>query len=302
LADTHQAEVSMLSERMSQVGHVVIAGGTGFLGLSLGRFLRHAGHRVTLISRNPPSESGWDHVRWDGRSLGSWVDVIEGASGLVNLAGRSVDCVKTPENCDAILRSRVESTLILGEAVRGLDNRPDVWVQMATAHRYGDPLDLVCDEDSAFGYGLAPTVGQAWEEAFADARPAETRGVVLRTSFVLGRSGGALPRLGLLARLGLGGRVGHGRQGISWIHETDMNRLFVRTLTDSTMSGAYLATAPMPVSNAEFMRELRRAMGMPLGLPAFGWMVHDYDYSSDFGSESSVWLQVGMNWSGPEVR
>lgn len=74
-------------------------------------------------------------------------------------------------------------------------------------------------------------------------------------------------------RCGLGGKVGHGRQGISWIHETDMNRLFERALTDSTMSGAYLATAPNPVSNADFMRELRGAMGMPFGLPAFGWMV-----------------------------
>lgn len=201
------------------------------------------------------------------------MEVLDGASGLVNLAGRSVDCVKTPENCDAILRSRVESTRVLGEAARQVASPPGVWVQMATAHRYGDPLERVCDEDSAFGYGLAPTVGQAWEQAFAEACPSTVRGVVLRTSFVLGRAGGALRRLSTLVRLGLGGRVGHGRQGISWIHETDMNRLFLRTLTDPTMSGAYLATAPQPVSNAEFMRALRHAIGMPLGLPAFDWMV-----------------------------
>ncbi|MDT8368147.1 MAG: TIGR01777 family oxidoreductase [Longimicrobiales bacterium] len=258
---------------MSTVEHVVIAGGTGFLGLNLARVLRQEGHRVTLVSRHPPTESGWDHVEWDGRGLGSWVKVLEGATGLVNLAGRSVDCVKTPENCDAILRSRVESTRVLGEALRRIDRPPGVWVQMATAHRYGDPLERVCDEDSAFGYGLAPTVGQAWEDTFADARPPEMRGVILRTSFVLGREGGALPRLAMLVRMGLGGRVGHGRQGISWIHETDMNRLFVRALTDPTMSGAYLATAPEPVSNARFMRALRGAMGVPFGLPSFGWMV-----------------------------
>jgi uncharacterized protein (TIGR01777 family) len=258
---------------LTESRHVVIAGGTGFLGLNLAAYLAEGGHRVTLMSRHPPRQGDWAHVQWDGRSLGPWADAVGGADALVNLAGRSVDCVKTPDNCDAILRSRVESTRVLGEALRRAARPPSVWVQMATAHRYGDPAERICDEDSAFGYGLAPTVGQAWEEAFAEARPSEVRGVVLRTSFVLGRGGGALPRLATLVRLGLGGKVGHGRQGISWIHERDMNRLFARALTDSTMSGAYLATAPQPVSNAEFMRELRSAIGVPFGLPAFEWMV-----------------------------
>ncbi len=258
---------------MTDSEHVVIAGGSGFLGLNLARDLRERGCRVTLLSRHPPKDSGWDHVVWDGHSLGDWVRALDGATGLVNLAGRSVDCVKNPENCDAILRSRVESTAVLGEALRRIETPPQAWVQMSTAHRYGDPLERVCDEDAAFGYGLAPAVGQSWDDAFAEARPAEVRGVVLRTSFVLGRGGGALPRLAKLARWGLGGKVGHGRQGISWIHEKDMNRLFARALTDGTMTGPYVATAPNPVSNAEFMRELRRALRVPIGLPASGWMV-----------------------------
>jgi hypothetical protein len=103
------------------------------------------------------------------------------------------------------------------------------------------------------------------------------RGVVLRTGFVLGRNrgagGGALATLGTLARIGLGGKVGSGTQGMSWIHEADMNRLFERGLTDSAMQGAYIASAPYPVSQSEFSRELRRAVGMPVGLPAYSWMV-----------------------------
>jgi NAD dependent epimerase/dehydratase family enzyme len=144
---------------------------------------------------------------------------------------------------------------------------------MSTAHRYGDSLDRVCDENAAFGYGLAPFVGHAWEEAYARAVLPGMRQVILRTSFVLGRNGGALPRLARLARWGLGGKAGHGRQGISWIHEEDMNRIFARALSDDGMKGAYLATAPNPVSNAEFMRELRRALRVPFGLPTTSWMV-----------------------------
>ncbi len=198
---------------------------------------------------------------------------MNGAAAIINLAGRSVDCVKTPDRCDEILRSRVEATLALGAAVRELDTPPPVWVQMSTAHIFGDPPECVCDENSAVGYGLAPHVGREWEAAFEESKLETMRGVVLRTSFVLGRSGGAFPRLVKLAKFGLGGRVGHGRQGISWIHETDMNRIFVHAIVDDSMRGMYVATAPQPVSYADFMRGLRRRIGMPIGLPTPAWMV-----------------------------
>jgi uncharacterized protein len=157
--------------------------------------------------------------------------------------------------------------------LRRVNNPPPVWVQMSTAHIYGDPPEAVCDEDSAFGFGLAPIVGRAWERAFADAIPPGIRPVILRTTFVIGRGGGALPRLAKLTRLGLGGTVGRGRQGMSWLHELDMNRIFERALSDPSMQGAYIATAPTPLSNADFMRELRRAIGMPIGLPAPAFLV-----------------------------
>lgn len=259
---------------------VIIAGGSGFLGKSLARSLAGQSEgeprRVVILSRTPPKRAEGDtfeHEPWDGRTLGAWRRVLDGSAALVNLAGRSVDCVKTPDHCDEILRSRVESTRVLGEAVRSAAAPPGVWVQMSTAHIYGDPPETRCDERSPLGYGLAPFVGRAWEEAFAHANPQGVRGVVLRTGFVLGRGGGALTRLGMLARLGLGGTVGSGTQGMSWIHERDMNRIFERAIEDPSMTGAYIATAPSPVSNAQFMRELRRAMRMPIGLPAFEWMV-----------------------------
>jgi uncharacterized protein (TIGR01777 family) len=198
---------------------------------------------------------------------------LDGAFALVNLAGRSVDCLKTPEHCDEILRSRVESTRALGQALRNVDQPPGVWVQMSTAHCYGDPPRVVCDESSAFGYGLAPFVAQAWEKAHATGLVQGMRSVVLRTSFVLGRDGGALSKLSRMARVGLGGSVGNGQQGMSWIHEEDMNRIFERAMLDPSMEGAYVATGPHPVSNAVFMRALRQAVGMPIGLPAFAWMV-----------------------------
>jgi NAD dependent epimerase/dehydratase family enzyme len=148
---------------------------------------------------------------------------------------------------------------------------------MSTAHIYGDPPSVRCTEDSPFGYGLAPFVGRAWEEQFhASARPMQ-RGVIFRAGFVLGRDRGAgasaLARLRTVARLGLGGRIGSGTQGMSWIHEADLNRLFARALTDPDMRGAYIASSPNPVSQHEFMGTLRRVLNVPIGLPAYAWMV-----------------------------
>ncbi|MGE0761506.1 MAG: epimerase [Pirellulaceae bacterium] len=258
--------------------HIIIAGGSGFLGISLATQLAASGRQVVILSRTAPKVSGpWRHVAWDARTLGTWSQVLDGAAGLVNLAGRTVDCVKTPDHCDEILRSRVEATQVLGQAMRNIANPPPVWVQMSTAHIYGDPPEAVCAEDSAFGYGLAPTVGRAWEQEFGRQVLSTQRAVILRTSFVIGRNkgagNGALGTLAWLARMGLGGTVGSGRQGMSWIHETDMNRIFVRALQEPSMQGAYIASSPFPVSQREFMRTLRKAVGMPLGLPASAWLV-----------------------------
>ena len=254
-------------------GKVVIAGGSGFLGSSLAHHLHAKGCEVVVLSRRSSGPPPARFAQWDARNLADWHPELDNASALVNLTGRTVDCIKTPAHKEEILRSRVDSTTVLGRALRAIDNPPPVWVQMSTAHIYGDPPSAICDESSPIGEGFAPTVGTAWEAAFNDAIPDNIRPVILRPTFVLGRRGGALSRLRKLARLGLGGKIGHGKQGISWIHEADMNRIFERAIADHTMRGTYIATAPNPVSNAQFMRTLRKAIGMPVGLPAPAFMV-----------------------------
>ena len=256
---------------------VVIAGGSGFLGISLARHLAEQDVAVVILSRHKTVPGPWEFVSWDGRSTGDWVACLEGATALVNLAGRSVNCIKSPDHQDEILRSRVESTRVLGRAVRSLNAPPPTWIQMSTAHIYGDPPSERCDEESALGCGFAPFIGRAWEAAFNEAVLPQQRAVILRTSFVVGRDqgggGGALATLGWLARLGLGGRVGSGTQGMSWLHEQDFHGLVDWALAQPTVRGIYNASSPNPVSQVEFMRTLRRVLRMPIGLPATEWMV-----------------------------
>lgn len=253
---------------------IIIFGGSGFLGVNLAKALLSLNYEVHIISRNEPKEKGaWTFSKWDAQTLGEWTNTMEHAEAIVNLAGRTVDCIKTAQTADEILRSRVDATLLIGKALLTLKTVPKTWVQMSTAHRYGDSVDVTCTESSSFGYGLAPYVGQEWERAYLKSVLPNMRQVIVRTSFVLGKSAGALPRMAQVSRFGFGGTLGHGKQGISWIHEEDMNRLFIRAIERDSMNGAYITSAPHPVSNAEFMKTLRKAVGMPIGLPAFAWMV-----------------------------
>lgn len=248
---------------------VVIAGGTGFIGMSLSKHLSAKGFHPVIIGRNKPKDlTKFEFIQWDAVNPGDWIHSLENAHAIINLTGKTVDCIKTPENCDLILRSRVESTRNIGKALKEVRNSPKVWVQMSTAHIYGDPPSIPCTESSSTGYGLAPFIGKAWEEALLQSLPSEMREVRLRTSFVMGRNGGALVKLKRIVQLGLGGTVGKGTQGMSWIHEYDMNELIHQAIVNENYHGVYVASAPNPVSNAVFMKELRRSLKIPFGLPA----------------------------------
>jgi uncharacterized protein (TIGR01777 family) len=256
------------------VKSIVITGGTGFIGASLAEHLSGLGYSPVLIARTrPATPSKYEFIPWDAQHLGAWAEALEGALAVVNLAGKTVDCVKTPDNRDLILRSRVDSTKIIGQAMGIAKNPPPVWIQMSTAHIYGDPPSQTCTERSSTGYGLAPFVGKAWERAMLENIPENIREVRLRTSFVLGRNGGALKTLKRIALLGLGGKVGTGRQGISWIHEYDLNEMVRQSIVNDKFRGVYIASSPNPVSNKVFMKELRKKLGVAIGLPVPKWMV-----------------------------
>jgi uncharacterized protein len=250
---------------------VVIAGGTGFIGSSLAFHLHKHGFQPVILARNRPKNSTFEFQSWDAVNQGEWTKCLEDSFAIVNLVGKSVNCIKTPDNCDVILRSRVDATKALGLAMKNAKNPPEIWIQMSTAHIYGDPPSQVCTELSTEGYGLAPFVAKAWEKAFLESLPAGCREVRLRTSFVIGKQGGALASLKQIVKLGLGGKVGSGDQGMSWIHEFDVHEFILQAILNPHYSGIFVLSSPNPVSNRMFMKELRKVYKMPIGLnsPAF---------------------------------
>jgi len=253
---------------------IILAGGSGFLGILLSQYLTERDYDVTVLTRHPNQSSGVvKEIHWDGCTLGPWAEQLNGARAVVNLAGKSVNCRYTPQNRREINESRVNSVRVIGEAIRACPKPPSVLVQAASLAIYGDAGDRWCDESAPTGQGFPTETCLLWEQAFNESPTPQTRRVILRISFVLGKSGGALQILARLAKLGLGGAVGSGRQYISWIHSLDMNRLFLSAIEQEQMSGAFNATGPQPVTNAEFMRELRHAVHRPWSPPVPTWAV-----------------------------
>lgn len=244
-------------------GRVIVAGGTGFIGSAVVRRLKAEGFEPLVLSRS----EGPGRLVWDGRTVGSWADALDGASAIVNLSGKSISVRWTAQNRVEILRSRVEPTRALAEAVRRCASPPPVWFNASAVGIYGDRPGEELDEDSPIGPPgdfLVDTCRE-WEEAVPRDLP-RTRVVIGRIGFVLGAGGGALPVLARLARLGLTSPAGTGKQQVSWIHLEDAVSMMVWSLT-SAVEGVMNVVGPNPCSNRELMAEVARAVGRPL-LPA----------------------------------
>ena len=162
--------------------------------------------------------------------------------------------------------------------------KPHVWLQASTAtiyaHRYDSPNDeysgiLGGDEAGApDSWRFSIDVARAWERAFEEAVVDGTRKVALRSAMTLSPDpGGVFDTLLGLARRGLGGSAGDGRQFMSWIHHEDFIAAVQWLIDRDDIEGAVNVAAPNPLPNAEFMRVLREACGVRLGLPAKKWML-----------------------------
>ena len=243
---------------------IVVAGGSGFLGTALVSRLRKDGHAVTVLTRRP---RGTQDVQWTpyGSST-SWAHVLEGADAVINLAGAPIASRWTASHKREMWHSRVHSTRTLIAAMKGLRRVPATLINASAVGTYGSRGDEQLTEDSAPGSGFLAALGTEWEqEALSATR--HTRVVLLRTGIVLGKEGGALPRMVLPFRLFAGGPLGSGRQYLSWIHRDDWTAMVSWALTAEAVSGPLNVTAPHPVTNREFARTLGRVLRRPSFIP-----------------------------------
>lgn len=259
---------------------IFIAGGTGQLGQVLRADFEQSGDKVIVLTRKParPGE-----LAWDGKTFGAWTKELEGADVVINLAGRTVNCRYTKENLKQMMDSRVDSTRVVGEAIRLAKKPPKLWLQMSTATIYAHRFDAANDEDTGIIGGnergvpdywaFSVEIARNWEKEQVAAKTAKTRQVALRTAMVMAPGkDGVFDVLYNMTRWGLGGPMGGGNQYVSWIHYADFCAAVRFLIKNEKIEGAINITAPNPLPQKDFMRALRRAAGAPVRLPATKWM------------------------------
>ena len=248
---------------------VAVSGASGLIGSALCSELERRGDRVLrLVRRNPVAS---DEVLWDWTEGHFEAQKLEGVDAVVHLAGRAIAARWTPATMREIRESRTRGTALLANGLASLRSPPAVLVGASAIGFYGDGRGRRLDDSTPRGEGWLAELCEAWETAALPAAAAGIRVALPRIGIVLSPDGGALKVMLPAFRLGVAGRLGDGRQGMSWIARSDLVRIVLHALDTPEVSGPFNATAPNPVSNAEFTRTLGRVLQRPtlLPLPAF---------------------------------
>jgi NAD dependent epimerase/dehydratase family enzyme len=308
--------VSSQTDAMSSrgKGRAVVAGAGGFVGSALVADLRAQGFDVVTVGR---AASGPSHASWG--ETGALDRAIDGAALVVNLAGKNVSCRYTARNRREILHSRTATTSAIARAIAGAGSPPPLWINASTATIYRHAMDRPMTESTGeIGTGFSVDVATAWERAFFTPVLSSTRRVALRMAIVLGEGSALTPLLGL-SRVGLGGRQydgwwwaprskreagafhdyqpTRGRQMFSWVHLDDVLAIVRRSIDDDALSGPINVAAPNPVDNATLMATVRRAVGMPVGVPLRRWMIE----FGAIGMRTESELLLKSRWIVPET-
>ncbi|MEQ9030343.1 MAG: TIGR01777 family oxidoreductase, partial [Aggregatilineales bacterium] len=257
---------------------IVITGGTGLIGSALVASLAHDGHEVVAISRDPhqtqPLPANANFASWDAKTAEGWGHLVDGADAVVQLAGASIagdgflPTRWTPERKKIILDSRVNTGKAVVEAIEQAGVKPKVLIQASAVGYYGThPNTVELTEESPAGNDYLADVCKQWEASTEAVEAMGVRRAIIRTGVVLDGDEGALPRMAFPFKMFAGGPLGSGKQPFPWIHLMDEVRAIRFLIANEEATGAFNLSAPNPLTNAQFSRELGKVLGRPSLIP-----------------------------------
>ncbi len=253
---------------------ILITGGTGFIGSALTRSLIVQGWEVTVLSRNPDSVEKICGTGVKPLNHLNQLNPEDSYQVIINLAGAPIFAARWSDARKQIIRdSRISLTQQLVECMARMTVKPELLISGSAIGYYGDQGDVVLTEQSAAREDFSQKLCADWESEAKKAARFGVRVCLIRTGLVLAEGGGLLQRMLLPFRLGLGGRLGDGQQWMSWIHRQDWIAIAQTMIADTSMQGAYNATAPNPVTNSEFTRMLAQCLKRPALFPVPAWLL-----------------------------
>jgi uncharacterized protein len=250
---------------------LVIAGASGFIGSALVQRLSQRSDSLKLLSRKPRSPARTadrEWLVWDPGVSGDWEKSLDGADGVINLAGEGIANKRWTDGQKELIRSsRIDSTRALVHAIAKTKEKPKFLINASAVGYYGPRGDETLTEDSAPGKDFLARLCVAWEEEAKKAQDHGVRVALLRTGIVLAKGKGALAKMVTPFKFFVGGRLGSGKQWMSWIHIEDEIGLMLSLLENAAAQGSFNATAPNPVTMEEFCKVLGKVLNRPSWAP-----------------------------------
>ncbi len=251
--------------------HIVIAGGSGFVGQVLQKQLLAQGHRLTILTRDPSKFQPTNQVQYvEWLTSNSQPETqLDKVDAFVNLAGESINGLRwTKTKKQRILQSRITATKEVLRIIEKLDPKPSVLVNASAIGYYGmSETATFTEEVHSNARDFLATVVQTWEELASEAEKWGVRTVYARFGIVLGKAGGAFPLMSLPYKLGVGGRIGSGKQWVSWIHVADVAGMIAYSIEQTSIRGPLNVTAPEPKRMDDFGKTIAHVLHRPHWFP-----------------------------------
>ncbi|MBI0581204.1 TIGR01777 family oxidoreductase [Neobacillus cucumis] len=246
--------------------HVVITGGSGFVGQALTHLLIQKGHRVTILTRlsdNKRTSEFVNYVEWLSAESQP-ENELKGVDAMVNLAGEPISSGRwTQSKKEAILNSRLTATKEVIRILRHLNPKPKVLVNASGISYYGmSDFKTFNETNKSYANDFLAKVVKRWEKEGETAKELGVRTVFARFGIILGQEG-ALPRMVLPYKLGIGGIIGSGKQWISWVHIQDVVEMVYFAMTKPDVEGPMNVTSPNPIRMSSFGQSIGDVLHRP---------------------------------------
>lgn len=277
--------------------NILITGGTGLIGKYLVRELQGLNYNVFVLTSDKNKTNDFtSYWNYNQRILDK--EIIKKADHIIHLAGANIASGRwTEKRKKIIVESRTESTSFLFEMVKELNPNLKSFISASAVGYYGAKTsDVIFNEDSAPANDFLGNTCLSWEESANKFENIGIRTVKLRTGIVLSDKGGALEKMIPSVKLGLGSAIGTGKQYMPWIHIDDLCKIYIRSIENIEMNGAYNAVAPNHINNKQFFKLIAQSLGKPFWMPNIPSVI----FKLMFGEMSEI-LLTGTKISSDKI-
>ena len=243
---------------------ILITGGTGLLGTLLTKELQRQGHKVSVLSRNPERVKNVKAFYWDVDKQEIDKKCVEGVNVIVHLAGEGIADKKwTKKRKQALIESRVNSIELLYKLIAEKSSTVESVISASAVGFYGDRGEEILVEESSIGTGFLAECCRQWEDAVERGTKLELRIVKFRIGLLLTQKGGVLEPFKKMVNTYTAMSFGNGRQWFPWVHTDDLVEMFSWAINENQVAGVFNASAPTPVRNKDFTKELAKVLKKP---------------------------------------